>query len=561
MLLEDLGLVGNCRFAALVDRRGAVVWCCLPRFDSEPVFARLHDDRDGGELLVGPAGGEVGAQRYVGDTNVLETTFRTAEGAWRVIDFAPRFFLYGRRFRPTQLVRILEPLEGAPRVQVRCEPRLGWSKASPRAVHGSGHVTFEGFASALDLATDIPLTNLDGRGFLLTGRRHLVLSWGTVVDEDLAPLCQRFMAETVAYWLTWVKRCKIPPLYQREVIRSALALKLHCFDDTGAVVASPTTSIPASPGVRPRDLRHCRLKDAPSAIRALHSLGHFEEREDYIRFLLDVAGSSPTLDLGPWVQVDGSSCPDERVLDGWPGFGGDSSVLVGSPSKRQPSEVLGSLVLAVAPAFFDVRFEAKQSRAVLDLMERLARRAIGVEASGDAPIELRTLDNLMSWAAADRMASVAARHRRALAPELEAEAGRIRDRILSRAWSPALGSFTSTFGGEELDSSLLRMAALRFLPPDHPRLTGTIARIRQELACAGVRDVLRLVEALAATGDVAGARAAMDRACSALSPLGLASEAVLPSTSRMRGNFPHSASHAALINAAFAASPTWAEVA
>src|SRR3989338_2185668 len=130
MLLEDLGLVGNCHFSALVERSGAVVWCCLPRFDSDPVFSALLDADRGGRFLVGPTGGEFGTQRYLENSNVLETSFRTDSGAFRVLDFAPRFVQYDRVFRPTQLVRIVEPLEGAPRVTVRCEQRLGWKTRS-----------------------------------------------------------------------------------------------------------------------------------------------------------------------------------------------------------------------------------------------------------------------------------------------------------------------------------------------------------------------------------------------------------------------------------------------
>ena len=244
MQLEDLGLIGNCQFSALIERTGAVVWCCLPRFDSEPVFATLLDHDNGGEFLVGPASGGSGQQRYIPNTNILETTFTTEGGSFRVTDFAPRFMLFGRMFRPTQLFRIVEPIDGTPRIRVRCEPRLGWSKAVPVQLQGSNHVRFEGFACPLRLTTDIPLSYLGGQSFALTERRHLVLTWGAPIEEPLPPLCERFLSETARYWQDWVKHCDIPPFYQEEVIRSALALKLHCFEDTGAIVASMTTSIP-----------------------------------------------------------------------------------------------------------------------------------------------------------------------------------------------------------------------------------------------------------------------------------------------------------------------------
>src|SRR3954447_10100757 len=131
MRLEHLGLIGNCQFSALIHRSGNIVWCCLPRFDSEPVFGSLLDCENGGKFLVGPADGGDGTQRYLSNTNILETVFQTPDGSFRILDFAPRFVQHERAFRPTQLYRIVEPLEGTPRIRVHCEPRLGWSKRVP----------------------------------------------------------------------------------------------------------------------------------------------------------------------------------------------------------------------------------------------------------------------------------------------------------------------------------------------------------------------------------------------------------------------------------------------
>lgn len=300
MRLEDLGLIGNCQFSALVERTGAVVWSCLPRFDSEPIFAKLLDKDDGGHFLVGPADGSHGTQRYLDNTNVLETTFATADGGIRVLDFAPRFEQHGRTFRPTQLIRVVEPVQGTPRARIQCDPCLGWSKQKPVRLFGSNHISFEGFPVPLRLTIDIPISYLAGQPFALTERHYLILSWGTPVEESLAPLCERFLHETTQYWQRWVKECDVPPHYQQEVIRSALALKLHCFEDTGAIVAAMTTSIPESPGSqRTWDYRYCWLRDAYYALSAFRLVGHFEERERFVRFLINIASASPELELAP----------------------------------------------------------------------------------------------------------------------------------------------------------------------------------------------------------------------------------------------------------------------
>jgi hypothetical protein len=202
----------------------------------------------GGAFSIGVEGGALGVQRYLPNTNVLTTTFTTRDGSFRVLDFAPRFIQNERSFRPTKLLRIVEPLSGTPRVVVRCDPRLGWSKERPQKDTGSHHVSYLGYPTEVRLTTDIPISYLDGESFALTATKHFVFSWGAPVEEALAPLCQRFLSETTRYWQRWVKACAVPLLHQEEVIRSALALKLHCFEDTGAIVAALTTSLPEAPG-------------------------------------------------------------------------------------------------------------------------------------------------------------------------------------------------------------------------------------------------------------------------------------------------------------------------
>jgi GH15 family glucan-1,4-alpha-glucosidase len=587
MRLEDLALIGNCQVSALVERTGTIVWCCLPRFDSEPVFSTLLDHESGGRFEVGAADGGAGTQRYVDNTNVLETTFEAVDGTFRVLDFAPRFILYDRVFRPAQLFRIVEPVSGTPRIRVCCEPKLGWSKATPPGHQGSNHVDFQGFAGQLRLTTDIPLSYLGGRPFALTERRRLALTWGAPIEEPLPPLCDRFLGETTRYWQRWVKHCNIPPLYQGEVIRSALALKLHCFEDTGAIVASMTTSIPEAPGSgRTWDYRYCWLRDAYYALGAFRLLGHFEERERFVQYLLDIVAGAPGLDLSPLYRVDGTSELDERVLTDWPGFGGEGPVRVGNGAAQHiQNDIYGEMVLALTPVFLDDRFSAERSKAALELLERLARRAIAVVGTPDAGIwEYRTtwtpqtFSSLMCWAAADRMALVAARHARSLEQEFRAAAGRIRDELVSRAWNAELGSFVAHYDGTDLDASLLQMASLRMLPADDPRLRGTVDAIWRDLSHDGwlfryrlddgfgrpkvafIICTFWLVEALAATGRVEEAKVVMKHVHSALSPLGLLSEDYETANLRMWGNFPQAYSHVGLIHAAFAASPRWADV-
>jgi GH15 family glucan-1,4-alpha-glucosidase len=587
MRLEALGVIGNCQFSALVDNKGEVVWCCLPRFDSEPVFSTLLDHEDGGRFRIGPAGGEAGTQRYLPNTNILETTFQTPAGSFKVTDFAPRFLQAGRTFRPTRLFRIVEPIEGTPRISVVCEPKLGWSKGLPSVVQGSHHIRYEGFASALRLTTDLPLSYLGGREFTLTGRHHLVLSWGPPVEEPLVPLCERFLSETSRYWQRWVKQCDIPPLFQQEVIRSALALKLHCFEDTGAIIAAMTTSIPESAGSgRTWDYRYCWLRDSYYVLSAFGLLGQFEEREQFVQYLLNVAGGAPGLTLAPLYRVDGSQNLDEAILENWRGYNGEQPVRIGNAAAlHSQHDIYGEMVLALTPIFLDERMSAERSPAALRLMEGLARKAISLAGVPDAGIweyrtewKPQTFSSLMCWAAADRMAKIADRHEPARASEFHAAAERIRSEMIAQSWNAKKKSFVGHYGGEDLDASLLQMVRLRFLPAKDPMLGNTMDAIHRDLMKGGwlhryslndgfgtptvafVICTFWLIEALATAGRREEAEAMFKGIHGALSPLGLLSEDFDPTGPRMWGNFPQTYSHVGLIHAAFSASPTWPEV-
>ena len=585
--LENLGVIGNCQYSALVHRSGEIVWCCLPRFDSEPLFSSLLDRENGGHFCIGPAGDEVGTQRYTPNTNILETTFRTDTGSFRVIDFAPRFLQFGRAFRPTHLMRIIDPIEGAPRIRVSCQPRRGWAKTEPDRMQGSHHVRYEGFGSQLRLTTDLPLSYLNGQPFTLTGRHHLALTYGVPIEEPLAPLCERFWNETTRYWQQWVRQCDIPPLFQHEVIRSALTLKLHCFEDTGAIIAAMTTSIPESTGSgRTWDYRYCWLRDSYYVLSAFGFLGHTEEREQFVQFLLNIAGGAKDMNLAPLYRVDGSSNLEESILENWPGYNGEGPVRIGNGAAHHiQNDVYGEMVLALTPIFLDERMSDERSPATFRLIEELARKAISLAGVPDAGIweyrtewKPQTFSSLMCWAAADRMNRIAERREPSHAAEFAQAAAKIQGEMVTNSWNATRGSFVGHYGGDDLDAALLQMARLRFLPPSDPRLAGTIDAIHKDLAWSGwlqryslddgfgkptvafVICAFWLIEALAAIGRRNDARALFEKILEALSPLGLLSEDYDPATKQMWGNFPQTYSHVGLIHAAFACSPSWTEV-
>jgi GH15 family glucan-1,4-alpha-glucosidase len=568
-----------------VRNDGAIVWCCMPRFDSPPVFGALLDEK-GGQFTIGPDTPASGVQRYLPNTNVLETKFETPEGAFRVLDFAPRFVQYDRSFRPTKLVRVVEPLSGTPRIRVSCDPVLGWSKARPSRELGSHHISYRGFSAEVRLTTNAPLSYLDGEAYAITTRQYFVLAWGAPVEEALEPLCERFLSETIQYWRTWVKHCDVPSIFQEEVIRSALVLKLHCFEDTGAIVAALTTSIPESPGAgRTWDYRYCWLRDAYYALGAFRLLGHFEEREQFLHFLLNVASGAPGLDLAPLYRIDGRTDLDESILTEWQGYRGEGPVRVGNAAAlHKQHDVFGEMVLALTPLFLDARFREQVTPQVLNLVVELSRRAVAVAGTPDAGIwEIRTewrpqtFSSLMCWAAADRMSRIAQIHAPELTKEFTTAQAKIRDEILAKAVDPKRKTLVADYGGHEVDAALLQAVTLRLLPPSDPHAAPTVKAIRDDLDDGGWLMRYRtddgfgrptvafslctfwLVEALARLGMESEARKVLDRVKTIQSPLGLLSEDVMSASGEMWGNFPQAYSHVGLIHAAFAAAPRWGE--
>jgi GH15 family glucan-1,4-alpha-glucosidase len=388
------------------------------------------------------------------------------------------------------------------------------------------------------------------------------------------------------YWQQWVKHCDIPPLYQEQVIRSALALKLHCFEDTGAIVAALTTSIPESPGSgRTWDYRYCWLRDAFYALGAFRHLGQFEEREQFLQFLLNIASSSPDLDLAPLYRIDGRSDLNEQTLSAWRGYGGEGPVRVGNAaSLHRQNDVFGEMVLALTPLFLDARFREHVTPPVLDLVTRLARKAVSVAGQPDAGIwEFRTewrpqtFSSLMCWAAADRMTRIAQAHRPDAATEFRSAATRIQELLVSQAVSRERNCLVADFGGKEVDAALLQAVTLRLLPPSDVRMHATVDAIRADLEHHGWLKRYRtddgfgvpsvafmlctfwLIEALATLGRDEEARALMEHVGAVRAPLGLFAEDLSPQSGQMWGNFPQAYSHVGLIHAAFAASPPWTE--
>jgi GH15 family glucan-1,4-alpha-glucosidase len=585
-MAHGLGLIGNCSYNALL-RDGSVEWLCWPRPDSSFVFGPLLDRERGGAFVVEGVDADGVRQEYVENTNVLRTVFESSAGSFELLDFAPRFQLYDRFFKPSMLVRILRPLAGEPLACVRCRPTYDYGLEAAGSWRASNHIEYSGFPTPVRLTTNIPLTYVeDERPFLLESDRHLVFTWGEPLEAGLEETAERFLERTLDYWRRWVKGTRVPRDYQGEVIRSALALKLHQYEDTGALLAATTTSLPEHPGSgRTWDYRFCWLRDAYFTLNALERLGHSEEMERFLEYLRNIAEQSGGV-LQPAYRINGDSHAEERVLEHLAGFDGDGPVRIGNQAfEHVQNDVYGEMVLAVSRLFLDTRFVGEippltAVEIVGDLLGQIENRLEEPDAGlweFRERTRLHSFSVLMHWAGARRSVEVAealdAQDLAERARRIEASAAEL---LATRCWNEEVGALTQVAGEAQLDAAMLLAVHLGYLEADDPRATSHVDAIRSALSVDG--GLLRryaspddfgtpraaftvctfwLVEALALLGRTDEARELFERLLSLHNGLGLYSEDLLPDTLEQSGNFPQTYSHVGLINAAFRLSRRW----
>ncbi|MCA8951588.1 MAG: glycoside hydrolase family 15 protein [Planctomycetes bacterium] len=588
-MVAATGLVGNCSFNALITG-GRVSWLCWPRPDSSFVFGELIGGEEAGVYAIEPAGPHTVHVEYVDNTNILRTVFRGVDGdnwAFELIDFAPRFLLFGRWFRPTMLMRILRRLEGEPRIRVRCEPVYDYGRARPQVWGASNHLQFGGLSAPLRLTTNAPLTYVrQGTPFLLTRDLHFVLTWGEPLEAPLEDTTESFYCQTRDAWRRWVKSGRIPREWQPEVIRSALTLKLHQFDDTGALLAATTTSLPESPGSgRTWDYRYCWLRDAYFTIDAFERLGYAEEMEKFLLYLRNLCGDGHS-ELQPVYGIDLAADLEEHILDHLKGFQGDGPVRIGNQAYAQVQhDVYGELILSMSRLLLDSRFRGDEGvdgaghlvqGLVSQIEQKLEEPDAGLwELRGSRYLHTFTL--LTHWAGARRAVDIAkALGIDGLRDKSKQVMARASQLLWERCWNEKIGSFTQAAGRDNLDASSLLALHFGFLRGDDPRARRMVDAIKKQLELPngmlkrydveddfGVPDAaftvctFWLVDALAMVGRADDARALFDSVLARHNGLGLFAEDLLTGGATQSGNFPQTYSHVGLINAAFRLSRAW----
>ncbi|MBX3561338.1 MAG: glycoside hydrolase family 15 protein [Sphingomonas sp.] len=590
----DLWPIGNCQVSALVDDAAGFVWGCQPRVDGDPLFSALMSPKDGaGERGIWRIALEdqvSASARYVKNTPILVTRLTDAQGgAVDICDFCPRFERTGRMYRPVAFVRIVRPVAGAPRLKVMLNPTKDWGAGDAERTSGTNHIRYLLKPQPLRLTTDAPVIHLlERRSFRIEKTLHFFLGPDEPFSGEVTQTLETMLHQTADHWRDWVRGLAIPLEWQRVVIRAAIALKLCQHEETGAIVAALTTSIPEAPNSgRNWDYRYCWIRDAYYTVQALNRLGALDVLEGYLGYLRNIVDEAKDGHIQPLYAVSGEPKLEEWEAAALAGYRDMGPVRVGNAAYTQiQHDAYGQIVLSNTQAFFDERLLRKATADDFAALEKVGERAWQTHDQPDAGLwELRTrtavhtYSSVMSWAACDRLANIAAEIGQADREAVWRErADAVRSAIEAQAWHEGEGRFAATFGGDELDASLLQLLDMRFLEADDPRFRATFDAVEKGLRRGA--HMLRyaaeddfglpetafnfctfwLIEALQLTGRGEEARQLYEGMLERLTPAGLLSEDSDFDTGELWGNYPQTYSLVGLINCAGLLSRPWSFV-
>ncbi len=576
----NYGIIGNCSYIGLVDTYANIGFMCWPRFDSSFIFGGLLDDEKGGQFVIAPENEILSnSQEYIPNTNVLETTIESKDGTYKVTDFAPRFYQYERFYKPVMLVRKIEPIKGTPRIKIACDPVGNYGETIPTKVFGSSHIRYEGLDKEVRLSTNISLNYIaQEQAFVLNETKYIILTWGVPLEGPLEETAENFLRKTIAYWRNWVQMTSTERFHQDAVIRSALTLKLHEYQDTGAIIAATTTSLPEFPGsTRNWDYRFCWMRDTHYTIKALNDLSHFSVTERYANFIQNIVLNEEGR-YHPLYPITMDRIPEEKILP-LKGYRGEKPVRIGNQAYEHiQNDVYGQVLVTLLPLFSDKRLlkDAKNSSLLNVAITCLNRIEKTMKEPDNGLWEFRGTSQMHSytflfhWAgshAAKKIAKIIGDQ------EMEAKASRLvkeSAEMIEACYDEERGVYTQAIGSPNLDASLLQLINMGYLDPKSEKAKQHLKVLEEELRTEsglfyrykhvddfGAPESTFLicafwyVESLARMDRVDEAIEIFERLIKHGNHLGLLSEDVHEKTGSQWGNFPQTYSHVGLINAAF----------
>ena len=578
----NYGIIGNCKSAALISIHGSIDWLCLPNFDSPSVFSKILDEKMGGSFAFIVSGEYTSSQQYLKGTNILCTKFTSEEGSFEVLDFMPRYrTMQTDHFYPAEIYRYIRPLSGKPRVRIHYNPVMNYAKETAR------HRTFADYiktSSCENTKDNIYLYSslspddiLESKEITLEREEYLLLSYGQkLITIDIERVYLEYQ-RTKVYWLNWNNRSRKYNRYNDIISRSLLILKLMSYQESGAVIAAVTTSIPETIGeVRNWDYRFCWIRDASMSIETLLKMGHQSAAKRFMSFIKRILKSkSDSFQI--MYAIDGSRILREEILEHLTGYGQSTPVRIGNAAYNQrQNDSLGYLMDVIYNYFLHFPGTLDEIEEMWEIVKTIVKTVSGEWRNTDQSIwELRNTENhfvlskIMCWVAIDRAVSIASfLGKTEYQTDWEEEAGKIKEDILLHGWNEELQTFTQTYDNSHVDSSLLLMEQYGFIEADNEKFIKTVKKVKEDLFHNGLMYRYKncddfglpsssftictfwMIRALYVTGQKEEARKLFEELLTYSNHVGIFSEDLDFDTKRQLGNIPQAYSHLALINTA-----------
>ncbi len=578
----DYGIIGNCRSAALISKNGSLDWCCLPQFDSTSIFAKLLDEKKGGsfEITAGPDY-EI-HQKYHNNTAILVTRYSDGENTFEVHDFMPRYYkLTGKYNAPPEIVRYIKYISGRPKLTVFYDPKLEYAQGQTTNHAKTNFIvslTSKKKFDTLFLYTSFnKIEVLNGSEMTLKEDGFFLICYN---EKILKPTTEKMSLElerTKTYWLDWADRTPTYRQFNKEIVRSAITLKMLTYDKTGAVLAAATTSLPETIGeVRNWDYRFCWIRDASMVIKVVSELGHKNSARRYLQFIIDLMPDKDEK-LQIMYGINKEKNLTEKTLDHLDGYKGSKPVRIGNAAyKQKQNDIYGILMDVIYEQLAKFSNDIENGEELWSITKGIVWIVSKHWREPDKGIwEFRgedrhfTFSKVLCWVAMDRAIKVAKIFGKTRKIEkwtaLEQE---MKEDIHENAWNSNINAFVQSYGSEYLDASVLLMETYGFIHAKDTKFVSTVKAIEDNLSNDGLlyryknEDDFGLpsssftictfwfINSLFKIGEEEKALAHFERLLGYSNHLGLFSEDIDFKTKRLLGNFPQAYSHLALIECA-----------
>lgn len=578
----NYGIVGNCRSAALISDIGSIEWLCLPEFDSSSVFGKILDAKIGGSFEIQVADDYKISQKYLENTSILISTFDNGSDAFEINDFMPRYRKEtGGYMIPPEIIRYFRKISGTPKFKIAYDPKLEYASGETVTYVKDDYIISLSNSEKFDslfLYSCFDLEDLkDGREITLSGDGYILLAYNEKILQPTLSKINLEFERTKTYWLGWSDKTTKYSKFNKEIIRSAITLKLLSYEKTGAVLAAATTSLPETIGeVRNWDYRFCWIRDASMVVKVVSELGHKKMAKNYLQFIVDLIPDKDEK-LQIMYGINKEKKLTEQTLDHLSGYMGSKPVRIGNAaySQRQ-NDIYGILMDVIHQQLITFNNDTENGEELWNITKGIVWVVEKHWQEPDKGIwEFRTeerhftFSKVLCWTAIDRAIKVATiLGKKSNAAKWQTLAAAIKKDILENAWNEDAQAFTQSYGSPDLDTSVLLMENYGFIDAMDSKYVATVHAIERDLSNDGLlyryknKDDFGLpsssftictfwfINSLYKIGETQKAKKLFKQLLGYSNHLGLFSEDIDFETKRLLGNFPQAYSHLALIETA-----------